>query len=77
MKLFLGKKNGVDSKNNGSKPDENSIPWNEDKDVWWHEEMEDVEPSCYPVWMGAEDPLFILYTRFLFFLLSYIDDRNL
>ncbi|XP_051175556.1 acetyl-coenzyme A synthetase [Leptopilina boulardi] len=57
-----GKKNGVESKNNGSKPDENSIPWNEDKDVWWHEEMEDVEPSCYPVWMGAEDPLFILYT---------------
>ncbi|XP_015377784.1 PREDICTED: acetyl-coenzyme A synthetase [Diuraphis noxia] len=24
--------------------------------------MDDVEPSCYPVWMSAEDPLFMLYT---------------
>lgn len=51
-----GKTNGVNKTNN------KSMSWNEDRDVWWHEEMEDVEPSCYPVWMGAEDPLFILYT---------------
>lgn len=25
--------------------------------------MEDAEPSCYPEWMEAEDPLFMLYTR--------------
>uniref|UniRef100_A0A0C9RSF9 acetate--CoA ligase n=1 Tax=Fopius arisanus TaxID=64838 RepID=A0A0C9RSF9_9HYME len=24
--------------------------------------MEEAEPSCYPVWVAAEDPLFILYT---------------
>ncbi|XP_014261784.1 acetyl-coenzyme A synthetase [Cimex lectularius] len=39
-----------------------NVPWNDDKDLWWHEEMEDAEPSCYPVWVGAEDPLFMLYT---------------
>ncbi|XP_017787859.1 PREDICTED: acetyl-coenzyme A synthetase isoform X2 [Habropoda laboriosa] len=38
------------------------IPWDDDRDVWWHEEMEEVESRCYPVWMNAEDPLFILYT---------------
>lgn len=34
----------------------------EDRDFWWHDEMEDAEPSCYPEWMAAEDPLFMLYT---------------
>lgn len=24
--------------------------------------MEDADTSCYPVWVNAEDPLFILYT---------------
>lgn len=24
--------------------------------------MEDAEPACYPEWMSAEDPLFMLYT---------------
>lgn len=38
------------------------IPWSEDRDFWWHEEMEDKEPACYPEWMAAEDPLFMLYT---------------
>lgn len=39
------------------------IPWDDDRDCWWHDEMEDAENKCYPVWMNAEDPLFILYTR--------------
>lgn len=38
-------------------------PWNDDRDSWWHDEMEDADPSCYPVWVSAEDPLFMLYTR--------------
>lgn len=37
-------------------------PWNDDRDVWWHDEMEDAEAACYPEWMNAEDPLFMLYT---------------
>lgn len=37
-------------------------PWDDERDVWWHEEMEDAEPACYPEWMSAEDPLFMLYT---------------
>ncbi len=38
------------------------IPWNPDRDVWLHEEMERVTDHCEPVAMNAEDPLFILYT---------------
>lgn len=41
---------------------EQDIPWTDDRDFWWHEEMEDKEPACYPEWMDAEDPLFMLYT---------------
>jgi acetyl-CoA synthetase len=34
------------------------------RDYWWHEEMgaDDIEPTCEPEVMDAEDPLFILYT---------------
>jgi len=39
------------------------VPWTDGRDYWWHDEMDDVEPSCYPVWVSAEDPLFMLYTR--------------
>uniref|UniRef100_A0A6B2E6B8 Acetyl-coenzyme A synthetase n=1 Tax=Phlebotomus kandelakii TaxID=1109342 RepID=A0A6B2E6B8_9DIPT len=42
--------------------DEMQIPWNDDRDFWWHQEMENQEPACYPEWMEAEDPLFMLYT---------------
>jgi acetyl-CoA synthetase len=38
------------------------VAWNEDRDVWLHEEMERVSDHCEPVAVGAEDPLFILYT---------------
>lgn len=37
-------------------------PWNDDRDFWWHDEMEEVEAACYPEWMNAEDSLFMLYT---------------
>lgn len=46
----------------GMSDDEPPLPWTEDRDFWWHDEMEDAEPSCYPEWMDAEDPLFMLYT---------------
>ncbi len=34
------------------------------RDLWWHEALssKDIEPSCEPEEMDAEDPLFILYT---------------
>ncbi|KAH0534892.1 hypothetical protein KQX54_009817 [Cotesia glomerata] len=51
-------KNGT---SNGSSSEVN-LSWDDDRDCWWHEEMEDADSSCYPVWVAAEDPLFILYT---------------
>ncbi|KAL4122718.1 hypothetical protein QTP88_015001 [Uroleucon formosanum] len=51
---------------NGSNSDiidlHSDVPWTDGRDYWWHDEMDDVEPSCYPVWVSAEDPLFMLYT---------------
>jgi acetyl-CoA synthetase len=40
------------------------ISMEDKRDRWWHEEImaEDIRPYCEPVWMDAEDPLFILYT---------------
>jgi len=32
------------------------------RDVWFHDEVKDVEKTCEPEEMSAEDPLFILYT---------------
>lgn len=32
------------------------------RDVWYHEYSKDVSLECPPVWLDAEDPLFILYT---------------
>ncbi|HKX69424.1 MAG TPA: acetate--CoA ligase [Intrasporangium sp.] len=37
-------------------------PWTEGRDVWWHEALEAAEPTHEPVHVGAEHPLFILYT---------------
>ncbi|KAG5677026.1 hypothetical protein PVAND_006813 [Polypedilum vanderplanki] len=39
-----------------------SVDMRDDRDFWWNDEMEDVEPSCYPEWTSVEDPLFMLYT---------------
>ena len=38
------------------------VPMTEGRDLWWHEVMETAEATCEPVWVDAEDPLFILYT---------------
>ncbi len=40
----------------------NDIPWNAAHDVWWHEIIGSQPATCEPVWVGAEHPLFILYT---------------
>lgn len=58
-----GIQNGCSS--NGSKENDHTpaIPWDPDMDVWWHEVMDKESDLCEPVWVDAEDPLFILYTR--------------
>ncbi|KAI9348851.1 acetyl-coenzyme A synthetase [Pilaira anomala] len=38
------------------------IDWVEDRDIWWHEEMDKARTFCAPEPMNAEDPLFLLYT---------------
>ena len=40
------------------------VPFAEERDLWWHEEMakEDIRLHSEPAIMDAEDPLFILYT---------------
>jgi acetyl-CoA synthetase len=38
------------------------VPMRAGRDVWWHEAMEKADVKCDPVWLDAEDPLFILYT---------------
>lgn len=39
------------------------IPWNDKTDSWWHDLVSQVDDECEPVWLDAEHPLFILYTR--------------
>jgi acetyl-CoA synthetase len=38
------------------------VPMESGRDVWWHEAVGAASPDCEPVWLDAEDPLFILYT---------------
>ncbi len=38
------------------------IDWNKDRDVWWHELVDEQSDECPCAEMNAEDPLFILYT---------------
>ena len=38
------------------------IAWRDGQDFWLHEEAAKVDADCPPEEMGAEDPLFILYT---------------
>lgn len=40
-----------------------AISWNYAIDVWWDKVMGEASSECEPVWVDAEDPLFILYTR--------------
>ncbi len=38
------------------------VSWGPGRDLWYHQEVASVEPTCDPEPMDAEDPLFILYT---------------
>ncbi|HCA27765.1 MAG TPA: acetyl-coenzyme A synthetase, partial [Betaproteobacteria bacterium] len=38
------------------------IAWHGERDIWWRDLVAGQPESCEPVWMNAEDPLFILYT---------------
>ena len=40
----------------------NEVPMQDGRDVWYHEITADASTECEPVWVDAEDPLFILYT---------------
>ena len=40
----------------------NNIEFDQNRDLWWHEEKNKVDEDCKPAEMNAEDPLFILYT---------------
>jgi acetyl-CoA synthetase len=39
-----------------------NVHWSEGRDVWWHDAVSGVADACEPVWVNADDPLFILYT---------------
>lgn len=39
-----------------------AVPWDEQRDVWWHELTANQPNVCEPVWVEAEHPLFLLYT---------------
>ena len=41
---------------------EESVVWEEGRDIWWHDLVEGQSPECDPVVLNAEDPLYILYT---------------
>ena len=38
------------------------VPMQDGRDVWYEEAMANAPAECEPVWLDAEDPLFILYT---------------
>ncbi len=38
------------------------VPWNDDKDVWWHDAVAGETDVCEPQRMNAEDVLFLLHT---------------
>jgi len=40
----------------------NNINWQQGRDIWYHEAIQDVSAECEPEAMDSEDPLFILYT---------------
>jgi len=39
-----------------------NIAMQSERDVWWHDCMQDASTECEPAMLDAEDPLFILYT---------------
>lgn len=40
----------------------NKTPMQDGRDIWYHDLVPHQSTSCYPEWMQAEDPLFMLYT---------------
>jgi acetyl-CoA synthetase len=38
------------------------VPWDEDRDLWWHDVVEGENEECEPERMNAEDVLFLLHT---------------
>ncbi|MCP4121391.1 MAG: AMP-binding protein, partial [Bacteroidetes bacterium] len=42
--------------------DKVAVDWNDETDVWYHDEVAKVSADCPPEEMDATDPLFILYT---------------
>jgi acetyl-CoA synthetase len=38
------------------------VPWTQGRDVWWHDVVDSASDQHEPVALGAEHPLFILYT---------------
>jgi acetyl-CoA synthetase len=38
------------------------VRWDDSRDLWLHEQLNEVDADCPPEEMNAEDPLFILYT---------------
>jgi acetyl-CoA synthetase len=40
----------------------NEVPWNDDRDVWWHDLVEGQSADCPPEAMDSEDLLYLLYT---------------
>jgi acetyl-CoA synthetase len=38
------------------------VPWNENRDVWWHDLVADEPAECEPERMNAEDTLYLLHT---------------
>jgi acetyl-CoA synthetase len=40
----------------------NEVPWDEHRDLWWHELVEGESTDCPPEPMDAEDLLYLLYT---------------
>ncbi|MGZ3182096.1 MAG: acetate--CoA ligase [Telluria sp.] len=38
------------------------IAWTEGRDIWLHDALQGQPDQCEPEWVGAEHPLFILYT---------------
>lgn len=41
---------------------DDTIPWNENRDIWWHEILKDMPKECETEKLDANDPLFFLYT---------------
>lgn len=38
------------------------VAWQEGRDIWYHDTVDQADSECEPVSMDAEDPLFVLYT---------------